>query len=142
MDRKSLVLAALAPAKGDTYTPVQIQKLLFLIDKNIPSYIGGHLFNFEPYDYGPFDKSVYDILDLLYLGEMIEIIEVPGHSWKKYRLTDKGLAAGQTTLNSIESNAREYIVKVSEFVRKLSFAALVSSIYHAYPEMKVNSVLK
>jgi uncharacterized protein len=62
MDRQSLLLAALAASDGATHSPVQVQKLFFLLDSEIPSYTGGPHFHFIPYDYGPFDAAVYDEL--------------------------------------------------------------------------------
>jgi hypothetical protein len=59
MDRSSLVLAALAAAGGNAaFTPVQVQKLLFLIDREAGRLVGGPHFDFLPYDYGPFDRAV------------------------------------------------------------------------------------
>ena len=58
MTRKEVVLAALAPAKHAPHSPVQVQKLIFLIDRNIPREVGGPHFDFQPYNYGPFDKAV------------------------------------------------------------------------------------
>lgn len=140
MDQQSLVLAALSPAEGAPFSPVQVQKLLFLIDRNIPTHIGGSVFHFEPYDYGPFDKEVYKVLDLLALTGDVEIINEPGRSWQKYALTENGQKRGEKILEGMSGTAQSYITEASEFVRKLSFSQLVSSIYRAYPEMKENSV--
>ena len=139
MDRKQVVLAALAPAMGGTHTPVQVQKILFLIDREIPKLIGGPVFHFEPYDYGPFDKDVYDELEALRKRGLVEVTEV---RYRRYRLTDAGQEAGQKALASLGNAASNYIKNVSGFVRKLSFDQLVSAIYKAYPEMKANSVFK
>jgi len=45
VDKQSIILAALAPAKRDAHTPIHVQKMLFLLDKNIPEYINGPLVN-------------------------------------------------------------------------------------------------
>jgi hypothetical protein len=65
MTRDELVLAAMAPGGGYRYTPVQVQRLLFLIDRQIPEHVGGPHFHFIPYHCGPFDGAVYNELDLL-----------------------------------------------------------------------------
>ena len=63
MERSELVLAALAAGgKNASYSPVQVQKLLFLVDREGEKLVGGKHFNFVPYDYGPFDREVYDEL--------------------------------------------------------------------------------
>jgi uncharacterized phage-associated protein len=140
MNQQEIVLAALAPAKGASHSPVQVQKLLFLIDRNIPSVIEGPLFNFQPYNYGPFDKTVYDILDQLALEGYADII--PEQTWRSYKLTAKGQLEGDRLLQGFPNFAIEYINEISNFVRKLSFTQLVSAIYRAYPEMRANSVFQ
>lgn len=141
IDKRLIVLASLAASKGIIHTPVQIQKLLFLIDKNVHAMVQGPHFNFKPYDYGPFDQNIYTVLEGLNQEGLVEIIE-SGQTWKKYSLTPKGQKLGDDVLNSIESKGRDFIQKISKFVLSLSFPQLVSAIYKAYPEMKQNSVFR
>ena len=142
MDRKSVVLAALAPAVGGAHSPVQVQKLLFLIDREIPKFVGGPLFDFQPYDYGPFDREVYAVLEELTRSGMVEVQAAPGLRWRRYRLTDAGQQEGDKALASLDRRASDYVKKLSKVVRSLSFEDLVSAVYKAYPDMKVNSVFK
>ena len=66
--RQELVLAALAAGESNSeLSPVQAQKLFFLIDQNVSASIGGQQYNFQAYDYGPFDRAVYSDLDWLAL---------------------------------------------------------------------------
>ncbi len=63
MQRRNLILAALAAGgENASFTPAQAQKLFFLIDRKAASLVDGPHFDFQPYDYGPFDKAVYDEL--------------------------------------------------------------------------------
>lgn len=141
IDKRLIVLASFAASKGKIHTPVQIQKLLFLIEKNVSAMVQGPHFNFKPYDYGPFDQSVYTVLEGLCQEGLVEIIEC-GQTWKKYRLTPNGQKIGNDVLNSIDSKGQKFIREISEFVLSLSFPQLVSAIYKAYPEMKQNSVFR
>ena len=140
MNRRHLVLAALSVAKGATHTPVQVQKLFFLIDQEISDQVGGPHFDFEPYNYGPFDQEVYRELDALAEDGYVEM--VPQSTWSSYRLTDEGQAEGTRHLAALDRTARTYIRQASEFVRSLSFTDLVSAIYKAYPKMRENSVFQ
>jgi len=140
MDRNDFVLAVFATSDGAIHTPVQVQKLFFLIDKKTSEEVGGPYFDFSPYDYGPFDIEVYNEISRLSLKEDMEI--VTNQRFKKYKLTTQGQKKGEEILNSLDEITVEYIKKLSEFVRSLSFAELVSTIYKAYPEMKVNSVFR
>jgi hypothetical protein len=118
------------------YTPVQVQKLFFLIDREAAHLVGGPHFDFRPYHYGPFDKEVYRALDSLALqGLAISAA-------RSYGLTPTGQRQGAALLATLDTRARTYIEEVSAFVRRLSFASLVSAIYKAYPEMRVNSVFQ
>ena len=140
MDRRGIVLAGLAAAGCTAHSPVQVQKLFFLIDRNIPDEIGGPLFDFQPYNYGPFDSDVYSVLEDLASESLVEIARV--YTWREYRLTDEGLVRGKRILAQLSVRARSYIGVASAFVRRLSFIELVRAIYAAYPEMRANSVFQ
>jgi uncharacterized protein len=141
MRKRDLMLAALAAADRAEHTPVQVQKLLFLIEKNVSKELGGPTFDFVAYDYGPFDSSVYDVLRALEQAGLATA-SVTSRGWKKYALTPAGQEEGLKQLEQLPDRASKYIKEVSQFVRRLGFADLVSAIYKAYPEMKVNSVFK
>jgi hypothetical protein len=140
MDRKEIVLAGLAPAKGAPHSPVQVQKLFFLIDKNISDLIDGPYFSFEPYNYGPFDSQVYFVLEELEDEGLVKITY--DSTWRKYMLTKRGQELGDELLESLPEKARDFIERASQFVREHSFTQLVSAIYKAYPEMRANSVFQ
>lgn len=140
MNRSDYVLAVLAAGQGAVHRPVQVQKLFFLLDKEIYSLVGGPYFSFEPYHYGPFDKQVYQAIQALADEGLADI--VADKTWQSYRLTPLGQVNGQELLNQLQPAARDYIVKVSEFVRHASFTQLVKAIYQAYPDMRANSVFQ
>jgi uncharacterized protein len=138
--RQDIVLAGLAPAKGRSHSPVQVQKLFFLIDRNVSDLIQGPLFAFTPYNYGPFDPAVYNELEALAAQGAIEI--VPEYTWKRYALTAEGQAQGDHVLSQLHPKARDYIIRANTYVRSLGFTQLVSAIYKAFPETRVNSVFQ
>ena len=138
MKARDIVLAGLAVGKDATYTPVQVQKLFFLLDQEIPKLIRGPHFDFKPYNYGPFDKKVYDVLQELASDGLVDL--VPDFTWTSYQLTEEGREEGEAILEGLNERARTYIIKCSNFVRRLSFSQLVAAIYKAYPKMRENSV--
>ena len=143
MDRDKFMLAAMSPAGTGFFTPVQVQKMFFLFDKNISDKLRGEFFNFTPYDYGPFDVDVYRELEELENEGLVEIQDLyPTLSPKRYRLTDDGLSVGAEIFKSFDDFIQKYILDVVEFVRSMSFAELVAAIYEFYPEMAVNSTFK
>ena len=140
MERRQFVLAALSPANGGQHTPVQVQKLFFLLDREAAEMTGGPYFAFVPYDYGPFDSDVYtELRELSYEGKVEGVNN--GH-WTSYRLTALGQQEADMALAQLSPDAQDYIRRVSEFIRGLSFSELVRAIYRAYPDMKVNSVFQ
>ena len=139
MTPTEIVLAALAPAGGEPHSPVQVQKLLFLLDREAAGLVGGPHFDFKPYNYGPFDAAVYRVLDTLDHEGLVVTVRSDG--WRRtYALTPKGQTQGDNFLEALPEPAREYIPRASKFVRDLTFSKLVSSIYKAYPDMRENSV--
>jgi uncharacterized protein len=141
-DRQKIVLAALAAEPASSFAPVQVQKLFFLLDQNIAVDLGGRQFAFEPYDYGPFDRAVYSELEHLAQQGLVAIQSSQGAERRKFYLTPTGYAEGIATLNQLHPRARDYMSRVSAWVRSLSFAELVGAIYNQYPSMKINSVFR
>jgi hypothetical protein len=140
MNRRDAVLAVLAAADGNGYGPAQLQKALFLISRNSPDvFDDGRGFNFTPYDYGPFDKRVYDAADEL-ASEGLCTVTRSSNGYRTYGATQEGRRIGQEVLAGLEDDKRTYIQEVSRWVRSLSFAQLVKSIYEAYPETRKNSI--
>lgn len=143
MTRSEYVLAVLSPAGSKAYTPVQVQKLFFLLDAKIPQLIEGKKFNFRPYDYGPFDAAVYGEMETLAGDDLIEIGQKSAYSrMKTFRLTPEGQQRGEQLLREMNPDAQKYIQRLSEFVRRLSFEELVSAVYKAFPEMKAKSIFR
>jgi hypothetical protein len=50
--------------------------------------------------------------------------------------------AGLELAKELPQEATDYIKSAGEFVRRLSFNKLVSSIYKEYPEMRANSIFR
>ena len=140
MDANEFVLACLSTGNRELFSPVQVQKMFFLFDKEIPKETGGPFFNFIPYNYGPFDSKVYSILNELSYKGYVEIFNIK--NWKEYKLTNLGQELGEKHLKELPELIKDYITDVVKFVRDLSFTDLVCTIYKHYPEMKENSVFR
>lgn len=140
MQRRDILLAIMGAAEGRSFSPVQLQKAVFLIDRNLPAvFEDGSRFNFAPYDYGPFDREVYAEAGLLERDEMA-LIAKGTSGYLEYSATDKGLTRANELFQKLNEDQRAYIAAVVEWVRSLSFAKLVKSIYEAYPDMRANSI--
>lgn len=139
MNQRDLILAALAAGgENASYSPVQAQKLLFLIDKEAAHLVGGRHFNFVPYDYGPFDRAVYDALDALAQDGLVEVHT--GGQYRKYFLTADGYRHGAEKLDGLMENGRLFLTNTAQWIKPLNFQQIVAAIYKRYPEMKSRSV--
>lgn len=137
--RFQIMLAAMAAGGPEArYDPVRVQKLFFLIDREIPQYIDGPYFHFEPYHYGPFDKAVYE--DLEEMAERGKISIDTTRRYNQYSLTDSGHERGMTVLTTLPEPAANYMEDAAKWVRFVPFKHLLSAIYRQYPDMAVNSV--
>lgn len=139
MDRNRYVLAVMsgAPA-GAHFSPAQLQKLFFLMDREAARYTGGPYYDFTPYDYGPFDAQVYADAESL-VNDGLSMVDRSG-MYREYALTPEGYAQGIAALTEIAPPGREYLGRAASWVRSVSFHQLITAIYERYPEMKENSV--
>jgi hypothetical protein len=140
LDREEVLLVMLALAQGKELTPVQIQKSLFLADEEVrPAFRSRY--NFEPYDYGPFDKQVYADAQALAAKGFVKIGTDP-RGWSTYAATPEGLQRGATLKGGMNGDQHEMLDRIVGLVRRLSFTALVSAIYKKYPRMRERSVFR
>ena len=139
MRREQATLMMLATAKDGAFTPVQIQKAMFLLSEEAPEIFDSRSrYNFQPYDYGPFDSYVYSDIDLLRSKGMTT--QGSGGRVRRYSATEAGVTEGEKLRLSLAPNLQQYVADVSGFVRRLSFSELVTAIYRKYPKMKEKSV--
>ncbi len=139
MNQKEILLASLAASRGEPYQPVQIQKLIFLFQEKA---LKEKIFNFTPYDYGPFDSKIYIELEELAQVGSVEIIGQPFSKLRLYGLTPKGEKSAKEALDKLSSREQEFLIRLSTWVKSLPFAQLVGAIYKEYPAMRENSVFR
>lgn len=139
MTRSDIVLAAMGPAPRDVWIdPVRIQKLLFLIDMEVPTLVGGPHFDFQPYSYGPVDLDVYLELEALTADSYVHTDRTLCHL--RFRLTSKGISRGDALLASVPDKASRFVERACGWVLEAPYHDLLSAIYRRYPEMAVNAV--
>jgi uncharacterized protein YwgA len=141
LPREQIALVMLALAKGETFTPVQIQKALFLADDKAGGAFSSR-YEFKPYDYGPFDRRVYSDIEELANHGWAQINQQPGARWRTYSASEIGIELGQRYAERLGDEERSVLEKIAKLVRSLSFNELVSAIYKAYPSMRTRSVFR
>jgi hypothetical protein len=109
MRRADYFLAVLsAGGKSKIFSPVQLQFLFFMIDRDIPHLIGGARFQFTEMAHGPFDDELYDEIDALAYHGLLSITR-NGISHANYRLTPEGWKRGSTALALLIGNAADVV---------------------------------
>jgi hypothetical protein len=141
--RDEVALVMLSLARGGEFTPVQIQKSLSLADdKARTAFCADSRYDFQPYDYGPFDWQVYSDMERLERCGLAEIRQEPGARWRTYAATNDGVREGQRLAGELVGNELATLDRIVSLVRSLSFNDLVSAIYRAYPRMRERSVFR
>jgi hypothetical protein len=138
--RQEWLLMALAHRGGIAMTPVQIQKAMFLMRMEAPGAVGDNFYRFVPYNYGPFDATIYH--DLVALTDKGLVIgdSSSGRPWKVHNITPAGIESAVQARNSADLAGVAFLAKVVDWVCSLPFPLLVRAIYEKYPEFKANSV--
>lgn len=141
MTKEEIILAALASC-NDELSPIQLQKLFFLLDMQVGKQLGGPFFNFVPYNYGPFDKGIYETYQQLSNAGYTTIRQKMTARYSYYGLTDTGRQRGNELLQQMNNQHSTYIHSLARFVETTSFDDLLRAVYKAYPDMATNSVFK
>jgi hypothetical protein len=142
MERRDWALLAIDAGQGQPLSPVQLQKSLFMLGRNLASQVGWDFYEFNAYDYGPFDVKVYqDVDDLVHQG-LVYSQRQPGRSWNEFAVTPLGATRAHELAVSAPQEAIEYLRAIVKWAQSLSFSQLVSAIYRMYPEQRANSVFR
>ena len=134
MTKEELVLAVLSTSDGDPWNPSQLLKIFFILDQKVPEEIGGHHWNFQPFDYGPYDATVFRTLEDLDAKGLV-LIQKDGYLILGYWSSVRGHRQGKEQLNKLPERTQDYIRRLSDWVRSLSFLQLVAAIRKEFPEM-------
>lgn len=141
LQKKHWALLAVAFAKGNPLSPVQLQKSVFLFGKLLQEdVLPGDFYEFVPYSYGPFCPEVYRDAEELAEEGLVQISSVVSHGYSQYSATPEGIENAESLAESLPSHVVEHARTIVEWVREQTFRGLVSAIYEKYPEYRVNSV--
>ncbi|OHB18223.1 MAG: hypothetical protein A2544_01185 [Candidatus Zambryskibacteria bacterium RIFOXYD2_FULL_43_10] len=140
-DRAKWILMALFVAGEEGLSPAQLQKAIFLLQKAFPN-LETLSYNFQPYNYGPFDVGVYHDVEMLADNALVELRQRGGHNWSSYHISETGKKTSELLKNSLDSDAVLHLTKLVKLIQSVSFQTLIGSIYKKYPEYKKNSIFK
>jgi hypothetical protein len=139
MRRADWTLLAVTFANGNGLTPVQLQKSLFVLGRELPKEAGPDFYEFVAYDYGPFARSIYTDAQMLADAGLIAI-GADKSGLRIYTPTLRGFEVGGILRGNASTRAVEYLKSVVAWAQSLPFPELIQSIYARYPDTAVNSV--
>lgn len=136
--RDDLLLLMTKGAEAGSYPfdAIRAMKSAFLVSQNGRQEWRA-LFDFRPYDYGPFDQSVYTARDGLVARGLIAVN--PGR-YPSYSLTDEGQARAAHLEQVIPS--ADWLEQVGHWASSRSFAQLLREVYAQFPEYATRSIAR
>lgn len=141
MNRDEWNLLVIASANRPV-TPVQLQKVLFLIGQNVPEEsLGRGYYRFVPYNYGPFSPSVYSDAEALAARGLVSVASSDA-GYKQFSATNSGTDAAARVRNAISEDLSNYVKELTGWAQSLSFQDLVRSIYAIYPTFREKSIFR
>lgn len=141
MDRSDWLLLlisrdALGVEGPDSLDPVRIQKGMFLLSQRGPA---RGLYDFRPYNWGPFSRDVYNDLDRL-VGLGIAVSEhVPGQSWCRYSLSERGEQRAAEVAVGSDKQSLRWMAELRRFLTARSFGQLLEDVYREFPQYATRS---
>lgn len=96
------------------------------------------LFDFRPYDYGPFDASVYRSRDSLVAQGLLQ---VQAGNYDATCLTE----AGQGRVKELEDQlgpSADWLKRIGHWASSRSFAQLLREVYSEYPDFAARSIAR
>jgi hypothetical protein len=144
MNPKDWTLLVIAAAKDRPLQPVQLQKSLFLLGRRLSNsqlQVAG-FYEFEPYDYGPFCRTIYFDADDLSKEGLVHIDQQRDLSFRLYSTTGPGRERAAHFRTRLDEKTTRCLDEIIRWVQSLPFRQLVAAIYSEFPEMKVNSVFQ
>lgn len=143
MDRRLLPLLLASDtnassAEAEPLDRLRMQKGVFLLAERGPAE-WNRLFEFTPYDWGPYSFDLASIVEQLVADGMLEKEAFPGRRYLRYRTTSTGEHLIKRISGNTTPQERAFVKEIREYVGSRPFARLLREVYKAYPEYAVNS---
>ena len=137
---KDWTLLSIAFSRARPLTPVQLQKVLFLLGKQMPAEVGPTFYTFDAYDYGPFCRQVYVDAEELRDEGLISMVTNPRGDWSDYAASQAGIKNASDLAKLAPPKVVDHLAKLVTWVSKQTFLQLVKWVYANYPQYKKNSI--
>jgi hypothetical protein len=123
LQRAEWTLLALAAAGGQPFTPVQLQKSVFLLCQAAPKNLAAQRYQFASCGYGPYDAAVYRDAEALE-AQGLATVNRRGR-WVMYAATPAGVERAEKIAPRVPAIVLDHLRSSIKWVRGLSFRDLV-----------------
>jgi hypothetical protein len=138
VDRQDIMLLIADGADGTfLLDPIRLMKGCFIVAEIGPEE-WKHLFEFSPYDYGPFDPSVYRARDALVGKDLLEAM--PAGRYSHYAVTSTGRERAQEIAKRMDQRQAQWLRNIGHWVTSKSFNDLLREIYDRFPNYASRSI--
>src|SRR5262245_8636135 len=117
-------LVAIAAGKEKGLSPVQLQKILFLLGIEKRAELGD-FYRFSAYNYGPFCKQIYEDAEILAEQGLVAITPATGRQFSVFIATAEGAERVDALRADAPPRAVKYLDSVVQWARSLTFGQLV-----------------
>jgi uncharacterized protein len=140
LDRQDIILLLAAGADGPyALDPIRLMKGSFIVSQ-AGRQEWRDLYDFQPYDYGPFDTSVYRARDALLTKDLLAA--EGGGRYPAYHLTDVGKQRVEELEQALDEKSSTWLRGVGHYVTSKSFTSLLDALYERFPEFTTRSVMR
>lgn len=127
-----LVFNCMEEIHGKTF----IQKLFYIFYRQVE---GLALFEYTPYNFGPFSKELNQSINQLISEGYLQERKI--RDYFLYQITPKG-KQNANTQKSIGEREQKAILQLCDHVRNYTPKQILEYVYSKYPETTINSLLK
>ena len=140
MTRQDWLLLVLAAAGGKPLSPLQLQKSLFLVGHDLAKLVGADFYTFRPFDYGPFDATVYQDAEEQAAQGLVAIRSHPVTK-RVFSLTTTGITRARALEPELPADAARHCRYIVQWAQSQTFQELTQAIYERFPAYAERSVL-
>jgi len=124
---------------------LRLEKMIFLLDQTVRRkrlHIADKLYDFRPYQYGPFSEEVYDDMELLKDLGLAHIKEKQGE--QVFEITDKGKVLVERMLKerAIPSSLFSEVEDIKRRWNRTDLRSLIEYIYKNFKEYTQKSLIR
>lgn len=136
------LLFALSRAKDGRLSPIQAQKIMFLLGMEAKHYVGDRFYKFTPYLYGPYSSAIAsDLEKMRSTGQIVAERPAPFQR-ATYLITVQGLREAEDIGKSVDAKMKGFVQLTVDWVKAQTFSNLLRSIYKKYPAYATQSIFK